>query len=63
MGLSGLRKTAFAALMTLAWNGAALACQPNYVVADGDALFTIAEANLGDVTKWSLISPIACIAA
>ena len=55
MGLSGLRKTAFAALMTLAWNGAALACQPDYVVADGDTLFTIAEANLGDVTKWSLI--------
>ena len=31
------------------------ACQPIYTVQDGDTLFTIAEDQIGDLTKWSLI--------
>lgn len=34
---------------------AAAACQPTYTVKDGDTLFTIAEEQIGDLTKWSLI--------
>ncbi len=34
---------------------AALACTPDYQVKAGDTLFTIAQANLGDMTRWSQI--------
>ncbi|MEO0937305.1 MAG: transporter substrate-binding domain-containing protein [Pseudomonadota bacterium] len=34
---------------------AAAACQPSYTVQEGDTLFSIAEAQFGDLTKWSLI--------
>jgi polar amino acid transport system substrate-binding protein len=44
-----------ALMSVLALAGRAQACQPNYVVAQGDTLFTIADKNLGDVTRWSLI--------
>ena len=33
----------------------ALACAPTYVVQEGDTLFSIAETQFGDLTKWSLI--------
>lgn len=35
--------------------GGAMACQPSYVVSEGETLFSIAEDNLGDMTQWSLI--------
>lgn len=41
--------------LALATAQSAAACQPNYVVKPGDTLFSIAEGNLGDMTKWSLI--------
>ena len=44
-----------AAVLQFGLAGGAWACQPNYTVKDGDTLFTIAEAQLGDLTKWSLI--------
>lgn len=34
---------------------AADACQPSYTLSSNESLFAIAEANLGDVTKWSRI--------
>jgi len=34
---------------------AAAACQPSYTVQEGDSLFSIAESQFGDLTKWSLI--------
>lgn len=39
----------------IAMAGAASACAPSYTVQAGDTLFSIAEDNLGDMTKWSLI--------
>lgn len=33
----------------------AMACQPSLVVAPGDTLFSIAEEQLGDLSRWSLI--------
>ena len=44
-----------AAVLQFGLAGGAWACQPNYIVKDGDTLFTIAEEQLGDLTKWSLI--------
>jgi polar amino acid transport system substrate-binding protein len=40
-----------------AWGaaGSGLACQPTYTVGPNDSLFSIAEDQLGDVTKWSII--------
>lgn len=35
--------------------GAAQACSPTHVVKEGDTLFSVAQEQLGDVTKWSLI--------
>ena len=35
--------------------GSAQACSPQYTVAQGDTLFSIAEEHLGDMTKWSLV--------
>ena len=35
--------------------GAAAACQPTLTVAPGDTLFSIAEEQLGDLSRWSLI--------
>ena len=34
---------------------AASACQPSLVVSPGDTLFSIAEEQLGDLSRWSLI--------
>lgn len=36
-------------------SSAALACTPDYQVKAGDTLFSIAEDNLGDMTRWSQI--------
>ena len=36
-------------------SSAAIACTPAYVSAPGDSLFSIAEDNLGEMTKWSLL--------
>ncbi|MEM8576297.1 MAG: transporter substrate-binding domain-containing protein [Pseudomonadota bacterium] len=45
-----------AALVALGLSAsAAAACQPSYTVREGDTLFSIAEAQFGDLTKWSLI--------
>jgi len=35
--------------------GAAAACAPDYTTQTGDTLFSVAEDQLGDMTKWSLI--------
>lgn len=50
-----LRTTALIAGLALGTAHSAAACQPNYTVKAGDTLFSIAESNLGDMTKWSLI--------
>lgn len=42
-------------LAVLGGAGAVLACEPSYRVVPGDTLFSIAEEQLGDLTKWSLI--------
>lgn len=51
------KATLWAALLGMAGlgAGAAEACSPQYTVQSGDTLFSIAEANLGDMTKWSLV--------
>ncbi|MEP4197520.1 MAG: transporter substrate-binding domain-containing protein [Aliishimia sp.] len=55
--LVSVRTTCLAATLGAAsfvGSGAA-ACTPTYTVQAGDTLFAIAEDNLGDVNKWSLI--------
>ncbi|MEO0402291.1 MAG: transporter substrate-binding domain-containing protein [Pseudomonadota bacterium] len=44
-----------AVLAVCGLGGAALACQPTLVVSPGDTLFSIAEEQLGDLSRWSLI--------
>lgn len=41
--------------VTLGLGTAAMACQPSLVVKPGDTLFSIAEEQLGDLSRWSLI--------
>ncbi len=59
MSLTHLTRTtvrAAAALGVLGLGAAAAeACSPSYTVQPGDTLFSIAEENLGDMTKWSLV--------
>ena len=50
-----IRHLILAAGTAFAMSGGAQACQPSYTVKDGDTLFSIAEAQIGDLTKWSLI--------
>ena len=50
-----LRMTALIAGLSIGITEAATACQSHYTVQPGDTLFSIAESNLGDMTKWSLI--------
>lgn len=50
-----LRQSILGLCAAAGMTGAAQACQPSYTVQTGDTLFTIAEAQLGDLTKWSLI--------
>ncbi|WP_147103711.1 transporter substrate-binding domain-containing protein [Tateyamaria sp. syn59] len=50
-----LRKVAAASVMSLGFGSAAAACQPSVLVAPGDTLFSIAEDQLGDLSRWSLI--------
>ncbi|MEL7099606.1 MAG: transporter substrate-binding domain-containing protein [Pseudomonadota bacterium] len=49
-----LRSLLLAAGLALGAQEAA-ACQSSYTVQEGDSLFSIAEAQFGDLTKWSLI--------
>ncbi|WP_299150413.1 transporter substrate-binding domain-containing protein [uncultured Tateyamaria sp.] len=39
----------------LGWAGTAVACAPSHVVGPGETLFSIAEEQLGDLSRWSLI--------
>lgn len=50
-----VRALAVSLLASAGFGGAAAACQPSVVVAPGDTLFSIAETELGDLSRWSLI--------
>ena len=50
-----LRTLSLSVAATLGIGTAAMACQPSLVVAPGDTLFSIAEEQLGDLSRWSLI--------
>jgi polar amino acid transport system substrate-binding protein len=50
-----LRHTLLGLTAAVSFGGAAQACQSTYTVVEGDTLFTIAEDQIGDLTKWSLI--------
>ncbi|MEX0309672.1 MAG: transporter substrate-binding domain-containing protein [Tateyamaria sp.] len=50
-----VRSAALSLLVSAGFGGAASACQPSLVVAPGDTLFSIAEEQLGDLSRWSLI--------
>lgn len=50
-----MRWQASALALAACIGGPALACQPSVVVAEGDTLFSIAEEQLGDLSRWSLI--------
>ncbi|KIC50745.1 transporter substrate-binding domain-containing protein [Tateyamaria sp. ANG-S1] len=50
-----VRSFALSVTATLGVGSAAMACEPSVVVAPGDTLFSIAEDQLGDLSRWSLI--------
>ncbi|WP_299555269.1 transporter substrate-binding domain-containing protein [uncultured Tateyamaria sp.] len=50
-----LRGLALSVAAFAGFGSAAMACQPSLVVARGDTLFSIAEEQLGDLSRWSLI--------
>lgn len=50
-----LRAAVMGAAFGVASASAAVACQPKVTVGPGDTLFSIAEEQLGDLSRWSLI--------
>ena len=50
-----IRDITLASTISLGTAWAAQACQPQYTVQPSDTLFSIAQDNLGDMMKWSLI--------
>ena len=50
-----LRTLSLSVAASLGVGTAAMACQPSLVVSPGDTLFSIAEEQLGDLSRWSLI--------
>ena len=55
MGRLWCKTSALGAVFSLGLAGAALACQPTVVVQPGDNLFSIAEDQFGDMSRWSAI--------
>jgi len=51
----GLRSAFLGLGAGLSLGGGAIACQPTLTVQEGDTLFSIAEEQLGDLSRWSLI--------
>ena len=55
MKIQHIQRLTLATVAAIGLAGAAQACQPNYTAQAGDTLFSIAEENLGGMTKWSLL--------